>query len=500
MNNNWESLKEKGNEEFKKKNYNSAINFYTQAIELNSNEETLYGNRSLCYKALGSSKYKLAMYDLNNAIKLNPKNTKYLKRLAQLQVLFGNFGDAEHLLQKCVNLEPHDSSHQTELNNVKKINTKYESLLEYYTKKDWARCLEVIEPIVKECTEFSHLKIIYIETLLNNVKLTEAIDFIINKVSSNERTNEEFDYLLALGFYYDGKYDKAKKVLATVLSKTNDNTKYNHLWKILKEIEKQKEKANEVFKSGKYQEAIEEYTKLLEIDPDNRNFNSTIFANRALCHQKLNNMMEALKDINKAINLNENYIKAYMRRGNVYMALNMYEEAKYDFQKAKDAEPSNRDAIKMLEEAKKKEKIAKKRDYYKILDLKPDANENDIRRAYKKLALKWHPDRNNESEEQKQMAEKTFRDINDAYSVLSDAKKKQQYDSGSDPLNPEDNQGYSDGAGMNFGGQGGGMNFGGFGGGSGGGMGSNMGGIDMEDLLRMFASGGGGGSCKFYLI
>ena len=61
----------------------------------------------------------------------------------------------------------------------------------------------------------------------------------------------------------------------------------------------------------------------------------------------------------------------------------MYEEAKYDFQKVKEAEPNNSDAQKSFEEAKKKEKQAKKRDYYKILDLKPDANENEIRKAYK---------------------------------------------------------------------------------------------------------------------
>jgi tetratricopeptide (TPR) repeat protein len=148
--------------------------------------------------------------------------------------------------------------------------------------------------------------------------------------------------------------------------------------------------------------------------------------------------MDALKDINKSISLNEKYIKAYLRRGNIYYALKMYEEAKYDFQKVKDAEPNNKEVLKLLEDAKKKEKEAKKRDYYKILDLKPDANENDIRKAYKKLALKWHPDRNNESDEQRKMAEKTFRDINDAYTVLSDTKKKQMYDSGVDPLNPEE--------------------------------------------------------------
>ena len=468
--NDWEILKEKGNDEYKKKNYNTAINLYTQAIEINPNEETLYGNRALCYK--GVNKFRQAMYDLNNAIKLNPKNTKYLKRLAQLHILYGNFGDAEMLLQKCINLESREPSHVSDFANVKKLIKNFEVLQEAKVKEDWKKCEDIAAPMIKECTEFSNLKIIYVESLLNNVKLTEAIDFLINKVSSDEKINDEFDYLLALGFYYDGKYDKAKKVLATVLQKTNDNERYNHLWRILKDIEKQKEKANEVFKNGKYQEAIELYTKLLEIDPSNKNFNSTIHANRALCYQKLNNMMEALKDINKSITLNENYIKAYMRRGNIYMALKMYEEAKYDFQKVKEAEPTNRDAVKLLEEAKKMEKQAKKRDYYKILDLKPDANENDIRKAYKKLALKWHPDRNNESEEQKKMAEKTFRDINDAYSVLSDAKKKQQYDSGFDPLNPEEAAGM-DGPGMNFSG----------------------GGADLEDILRMFS--GGGGQCNF---
>lgn len=67
----------------------------------------------------------------------------------------------------------------------------------------------------------------------------------------------------------------------------------------------------------------------------------------------------------------------------------------------------------------------------------PSATEQDIRKAYKKLALKWHPDRNSATEEDQKQAEKMFRDINDAYSVLSDPQKKKMYDSGMDPLNPE---------------------------------------------------------------
>jgi len=148
--------------------------------------------------------------------------------------------------------------------------------------------------------------------------------------------------------------------------------------------------------------------------------------------------LEALKDINESIRLNENYTKAYSRRGVVYMTFKMFEEARYDFQRVKDKEPTNQEAIKHLEEAKKEEKKAKKRDYYAILGVGRDANETEIKKAYKKLAIKWHPDKNNQSEESKKLAEKTFRDINDAYTVLSDPKKKKSYESGVDPNNPDD--------------------------------------------------------------
>ena len=66
-------------------------------------------------------------------------------------------------------------------------------------------------------------------------------------------------------------------------------------------------------------------------------------------------------------------------------------------------------------------------DYYKILDVKKDATEAEIKKAYRKLALKWHPDKNPNNREE---AEEKFKKINEAYSVLSDKNKRKQYDHG----------------------------------------------------------------------
>ena len=65
-----------------------------------------------------------------------------------------------------------------------------------------------------------------------------------------------------------------------------------------------------------------------------------------------------------------------------------------------------------------------KRDYYEVLGINRDASEEDIRKAYRKLAMKWHPDRNPDNPK----AEEHFKEAKEAYEVLSDARKRGAYD------------------------------------------------------------------------
>ena len=126
--------------------------------------------------------------------------------------------------------------------------------------------------------------------------------------------------------------------------------------------------------------------------------------------------------------------------------------------------------------------MAEKRDYYEVLGVSKSASADEIKSAYRKLALKWHPDRwVNGSDAEKKTAEDRFKEAAEAYSVLSDPDKKARYDQFGFAGDQMGGGGGFDfggfdlndilrnvfGGGFNFGG--GGFDFGGFGGGDGGG-------------------------------
>ena len=111
--------------------------------------------------------------------------------------------------------------------------------------------------------------------------------------------------------------------------------------------------------------------------------------------------------------------------------------------------------------------MADKRDYFEVLGISMGASDADIKKAYRSLAKKYHPDINPGDKE----AEAKFKEVNEAYEVLSDADKKAKYDQyGHAAFDP------ASGAGGGYGG------FGGFGG---------FGDVDLGDIFGSFFGGGG---------
>ncbi|KAK2579548.1 hypothetical protein KPH14_010847 [Odynerus spinipes] len=103
------------------------------------------------------------------------------------------------------------------------------------------------------------------------------------------------------------------------------------------EAEKYKNEGNALVKAEKLEEAINNYTKAIELDGRN----AVYYCNRAAVYSKLGNHLQAIKDCNTALSIDPMYSKAYGRLGLAYSSLERHKEAKESYQKALEMEPDN---------------------------------------------------------------------------------------------------------------------------------------------------------------
>lgn len=195
------------------------------------------------------------------------------------------------------------------------------------------------------------------------------------------------------------------------------------------------------------------------------------------CFTKQKKWKEALKWFNKSVTANPKNSKAYHKRGNCNKELGKFVAAEVDYKQANSIDPSLnlKSEIRNLQ---KKAREEKKKDYYKILGVDKNATDKEIKKAFRKCTLKYHPDKQGgKTDEEKTEAENKFKECNEAYNVLSDPKKRQMVDQGI--YNPDGQGGMGGGAHFNMSDL-----FGGMGGGG------------MPDIFQMFGGMGGGGRSR----
>ena len=464
-----ETLKLKGNKATQVNDYTGAISLYTKAINIQP-QANYYSNRAFCKIKL--DKYQEALEDCLKAINLDKTFFRGYTRAAQCHLYFGRIFEALETLRKGIPFVEDGEKLRKEMDSVNMLQMQIEKMKSEIAEKKFSEATTRIEMVQEKCFGDDTLMLKKIELLCLSNESQKAKEFLMKYEKRFRKMGiNKFEVQMANVSRNLNDLATAKKLISDCLRMDPDNEDLKTNFKLIRSLEKAKKSANTLFKEKKYEEAITKYEKVITIDPTNCQFNSVIISNKATCLKLLGKKKEALNTLKEALKINPKYGKAYLKKADIEEELEMYEEARHSIVKAKDLDKTL-DMDARLQRVTQKVNQKEKKDYYKVLGVDKKATQKEIKKAYRKLAMKWHPDRHSHSEEAKAEASKKFKQVVEANDILSDPQKRQRYDMG----------------GFDMGG-GGGRRFHSF----------NMGGGGFpSDIFSMF-SGGGGSQFKFHM-
>ncbi|OZJ05559.1 hypothetical protein BZG36_01718 [Bifiguratus adelaidae] len=423
-----EEIKGEANTQYKAGNYKEAASLYGKAIDTDPKNATYYVNRAAALIML--KKYKEASDDCRIATELDPSNSKAFARAGKCHLNMGNISESLRNYQHAIELDARNAQVQREYQQASQVATYIQQGNIYLENHQFSLAQNSFERAIGMCDADNvplQWQISKVDCLLGQKNYSEA-GRLANELMRTYPSDPDAIYARARVLYMQGENQKAVAHCQEALRCDPDYTKARTLLKQARSLEAKKNEGNEAFKAGRYTEAHALYTEALAIDPDNFGTNAKLYSNRATVLAKLGRDAEAIQDCDRALELDPSFTKVHIRRAGCYMKTEQYEEAVRDYKTALENDPRNRELRQQLQEAELEHKKSLRKDYYKILEISKDASDSEIKKAYRKLALQNHPDKNPDDPK----AEARFKEIGEAYAVLSDPQKKARFDSGAD--------------------------------------------------------------------
>lgn len=367
---------------------------------------------------MSNGQYESALEDCSKAADMDPQNSKILLRLARI---YTGLGRPEEAMTTFGRINPPPSAkdmapakemlhHTDSAQQTLERGTAMSMVLQALDQAERLLGSGVSRPRKWQLMRGAA----YLKMGSENA-LGEAQNIAMNLIRNN---NQDPEALVLRGrvLYGQGENDKAIQFFRMACNCDPDYREAVKWLKIVQKLDRMKEDGNTAFKAGLHQEAIQKYTAALEIDPSNKSMNAKLLQNRAQCHIKLKEYTEAIADSERAIKLDPGYIKARKTKANATGLSGKWEDAVNEWKKVHELDPEDRNVLKEIRKAELEVKKALRKDYYKIMGLEKTADANEIKRAYRKMAVKLHPDKNPGDPH----AEDKFKDMQEAYETLSD--------------------------------------------------------------------------------
>lgn len=394
-----------------------------------------YFKRGTVYLALGKAKF--AINDFSKVLELRPDFTAARIQKGTVHLKLGEYDDAQREFYEVLLADPNNAEVRYQYGRIEPARDQYNLIQDLIAHEDYATVVNLLTQML----ELSPWSAEFRETRANAYLRTgDTLSAVSDMRSVNRLTQDSTEgyFKLASLLYSIGHAADALKEIRECLKLDPEHKDCFPLYKKIKKIDKFITEAQDLSEAKRYEECVQTASKVLKHEKD---VQMIIFEAKRLmcgCSSKNEDHTDAIKYCREALEIYKDP-QVLCDRAESYLGTDMFDDAIHDYQAALEIDENLQRAKEGIERARKMQKQAEKRDYYKILGVKRNANKQEITKAYRKAAQKWHPDNFPDGDEKK-VAEKKFIDIAAAKEVLTDPEKRRQFDQGEDPLDPESSQ------------------------------------------------------------
>lgn len=416
------------------RDYSQAIKYLLQAVSQEPSEALNYYQ---LYKVRSRQRqYDAALSDIRHAAELDKK---YLPAKAKLLVQLGQCVQAVEEYQTYLN--GHSGEVSPELQKEMRAATECQQVMQSadaaFVQGDYQSAANLYEQALGMVEVGDDLRWPKAQSLFHLGDFYGTISDTGKLLKQNAQHLEAYR-LRGQAYHRLGEHEQAILHYREGLKLDPEHKECKHGHKTLKMTEKKKKKGDDAFSAGKYKEAVEFWLQAIAVDATHAAFARSLQIQIARAYSKSGDHKKALKVAQAHVEDSGETAEALWALGEIQQNAENYEDAVRTFQRAvevtADRQQEQQAAKQKLRDAQVALKQSKEKNYYKILGVARNASKKEIKKAYRELALQWHPDKNDD----KEVAEKKFQDISEAYEVLSDDENRAKYDRGE---NVFDNQG-----------------------------------------------------------
>jgi tetratricopeptide (TPR) repeat protein len=287
--------------------------------------------------------YPDSLSDCESSLALDGENVKVLGRKAKIHVINGDFDAAEAAYAAVLSRDASSASALKESREIPVLKNRFKLAGDCLGKFEASgqkiegrQAVAQLDIVLATCPQYKEAKLVRCLALGAAGRTDEAFSQTTSLMRSGMTNSSELLYVRARCLYNMSQLDEAVQHLRQLLQRDPDHKKAFAEMKRLRQVQKDKTAADAAYKGRDFETAIAKYTEVIEATVDNIMFRAKLYNNRATAHSNLRQHEQCVADCGRAIELDGNYGKAYMKRANTLIILGepkQIEDAIRDYEK-----------------------------------------------------------------------------------------------------------------------------------------------------------------------